>query len=379
MSRYGQTYSLGNGRVSQPPVDLERIIVSPSANASSATEFRLPRSWLEPLPLPGGPVLPQRILPAPMEGVTEGHFCRVMTRRGLVPCWITPFVRVSNECPRPSRLHRRIEPWLDLGLPVVVQLMGRRLEVLAEAARRIAALGVAGIDLNCACPSATAVRHESGGALLRHPEWIRAALGELRAAAPACGVSIKLRAGFVEAAELTAILTAVRAGRPDFVVLHVRTVQEEYRPLPAEIALRRLTRARELLPDIPLIACGDLRSLDDCARVAETVAVDGVAVGRGLVAQPTLLRRIACACAPRPIPPPWDLAEKCAFLLEIVAEARSAGAYRPGFVLELARYLFGEDAALFRRLAVCRTLEAVQDALAAYRSAAGGAAESAGV
>ncbi len=410
-------------------------------------DTKRPTSWLEPLPLGGGGnALPCRILPGPMEGITDGSFCRVMSARGLVRAWVTPFVRISTAVPRLARLRERLEPFglgsenaehrthngkteerknrppaadpgprttdhgprttghghgaADHGSratghgpwaeghgrhpadfprpPVVVQLMGLDIPLLAETAKRVAELGAAGVDLNCACPSKVVLSNGAGGARLRDPAWIREALCALRKAVPELGVSVKLRSGFADsAAELPGIVAAVREARPDFVMMHFRTVQEEYREV--RDGWDRLARAKELLGDgIPLLGAGDVVSAAAALNLWRQTGVDGVTPARGLLRNPWLLREIEAMCggevercgcvtvklrggqnkkphgsatATPPHRHAVTLSHHAEFLRELVAVSAETGEWRRGFVLELARNLFGVDAELFTGLA----------------------------
>lgn len=324
-----------------------------------------------------------------MEGITRGSFCAVMAERGLVRCWITPFVRVSVGVPRRARLRERLREFTSAGLPVVVQLMGTDIPTLTATAVRLLGLGVAGIDLNCACPSRIVLRNGAGGCRLREPQWIREAVVSLRRACPDRGLSVKLRTGYDDPAELPAIMEAVRAGEPDFVVLHYRTVKESYRAV--ESGWDRLARARERFPDVRLLASGDLFSVRDALAVGRRTGVDGVAPARGIVRNPWLLRDIEEACAGRlpgegrsrracdpaggtgegvrthargssSSPQPTEAA-KIGFLRDIASRSGRAGTTRPGFVLELARHLLGPEHPQFGELSACPTLAAARELL----------------
>jgi len=309
-----------------------------------------PSSWLAPLELGPGRVLPSRILPGPMEGVTRGAFCVEMTVRRLVRCWITPFIRVAGAAPKPARLARRLQPFLDLGLPLVVQLMGHEIPFLVETARRIIDLGITGIDLNCACPSKTAIRHDAGWARLRDPRWVYRALVALRHACPGYGLSVKIRAGFADTGELPAILDAVGSASPDFVVLHFRTVREEY--CPVHDGLDRLKRARDHLPNVLLFGSGDLFSVSAAGEMYSHTAVDGVAPARGMLRNPQLLCEIEAACGGGPTLPMWTECDRLGFLERIGRTAMAEGVKRGGFILELAGHMFGRTHPIFEQLAV---------------------------
>jgi tRNA-dihydrouridine synthase C len=318
--------------------------------------------FLAPLPLAAGRALPNRILPGPMEGVTGGAFCAVLSRAGYVRCWVTPFLRLTTGVPRAVRLREHLDAFLGTGLPVLAQVMGTNIELLCGAAVRLAALGVAGIDLNCACPSRTVLANGAGGARLRHPEWIHAALRALRLAVPGCGVSVKLRSGLADPAEMADILPAVAAAAPTFVTLHFRTAAESYAPVRG--GWQRLARARTLLPGVVLVGCGDVCTAAAALRLQAETGVDGVAAARGLLRNPRLLLDIEDACAGR-APPAPTRQQALARLCDMAQTALAGGLTRPGFVLEVARHMLGESDALFQDVSRCRSLRQVAERLAA--------------
>jgi tRNA-dihydrouridine synthase len=295
-----------------------------------------------------------------MEGITAGSFCTVMTGLDLVSAWVTPFIRVSEGILRPARRRDRLRAFAPL--PVVVQLMGTDIPLMAETAARLASEpGVIGIDLNCACPTPAVVANGGGGGRLRHPRWLRDALRALRQACPGVGISVKVRVGVVSDDELPAICEAVRGGQPDFVVVHYRTVAERYGPAPG--GLRRLARARELLAGVPLFGSGDLFTVDDAARMYGMTGVDGVTPARGLVANPWLLRDIEAACRGEAVPARTE-ADRREFLRRLIAEADRTGTWRRGFVLEVARHQYGRAHPRFAQLLAAESAGAMLAALA---------------
>lgn len=286
-----------------------------------------------------------------MEGITAGSFCQLMMRRHLVPAWITPFIRVSTGVPRLARLKERLAAFQAPSpaatappLPVIAQLMGDNIPLLCATAQRLAEVGVAGIDLNCACPSPMVVRHGSGGARLGDPVWIRDALIALRQACPKTGISVKLRAGLHSAAELPAILAAVGDAGPDWACLHFRTVPELYHDVPN--GWERLAQARDWLPSpVRLFAAGDIFSAEDAKRLYRQTGVDGITPARGLLRNPWLLADIQAACTSSSFPK-HTIDEKLDFLFEFKGLWPSDRLLRnpalcPGPILELAKNLLG--------------------------------------
>ena len=311
------------------------------------------RRWTAPLPLRDGNALPNRLFPGPMDGVTEGSYLAAMTARRYVRCWHAPFMRISTGVPRQARINGHLAPYLQQGLPVIAQMMGTNTDFLAGTAVRLLAAGAVCADLNCACPSPTVLGNHSGGARLRNPEWLAVTLDAIRNAVGDRPFSIKLRIGFDSPDECPKIAAAIRPAQPDIVFLHFRTVREMYRPV--QDGWNRFLLARECLPDSVLIACGDVQSPEDAFRLAEICPVDGIAVARGLLTRPALLRDIEAAILGQP-PLPED--DKLRFLLDIATQSGRLPKANNGFILRLARSMFGMEHEVFQQLAKCKSIAA---------------------
>lgn len=325
-----------------------------------------PGALLEPVRFGDGRCLPCRLVPGPMDGVTEGSFVSVLSRLGLVWSWHTPFLRISTGVPSRTRLRSALRPYLETGLPVTVQLMGLDAGRLAATAARVLDLGAVCADLNCACPSPTVLGSESGGARLRHLDWLADTLARMREACGDRGLSVKLRVGFESPDEFPRIAEAVREGRPDVAIVHYRTVREQYRPIIG--GLERLAMAAAALPDVTVFGSGDLFTVPDGLAMAAVPSIAGLAPARGLMRCPDLLVRLRAAIAGEPPPPPL---EPCQFLLALGEEARRLHPPRGnGFLLRLAAAMFGADSERFRRLVACRTLDATLDELRRLHAAA---------
>jgi len=289
-----------------------------------------------------------------MDGITEGNFLSAMSRRKWVSAWWTPFLRISTGVPRLSRLGNWLRPYLATGLPVIAQIMGVNSARLAETARRLLELGASGVDLNCACPSPTVIANGGGGACLKTPDWIRETLLLMR---EKCGDQLlccKIRAGFQSPAEIPALAKALRAGRPDLLTVHFRTVSEMYLPIPD--GLERLRQFRELLPDRTLFGCGDIFQPEDAWRMLQETRVDGLLVARGLLSNPALLRDIENFYRGEKTTPTSTL-EKISFLRDLSQPSSTHSAHSPnGFIIRMTGALFGYKSKTFNQLVALRKL-----------------------
>lgn len=235
-----------------------------------------------------------RILLAPMEGLLDCVLRDALTRAGGIDLCVSEFVRVSGSL-LPVHTFKRIVPELDqgsktaAGVPVRVQLLGSDPYFMALNAARLAALNPAGIDLNFGCPAKTVNRHGGGSILLREPEKIRELVAAVRAAIPPdMLLTAKMRLGYEDKSLALDCARAMQDGGAQELVVHARTKVEGYQP-PAH--WEWIGRIRDAVA-IPVIANGEIWSVDDYRCCVEASGVEDVMLGRGIVANPGLARLI---------------------------------------------------------------------------------------
>ncbi len=235
-----------------------------------------------------------RLILAPLEGLADHRMRDLVTRQGGVDFCVAAFVRVSGSLlpPRaflrqcPELAHGGLTP---AGVPVRVQLLGDDPACLADNAARAVELGAPGVDLNFGCPSPTVNRHGGGAALLREPERLYGLATAVRAAVPAAvPFSAKMRLGWADPAVAPECARALVAGGVDELTVHARTREDGYRP-PAR--WEWLARVREAVA-VPVVANGEVWTVEDCRRLREASGCEDVMLGRGLVTRPDLARRI---------------------------------------------------------------------------------------
>jgi tRNA-dihydrouridine synthase C len=235
-----------------------------------------------------------RIYLAPMEGLLDGVLRDILTRVGGVDLCVTEFVRVSGSH-LPNRSFQRTAPELlagsltPNGVPVRVQLLGSDPHFMSGNAANLATLGPAGIDLNFGCPAKTVNRHQGGAILLREPGRIHRLVASVRAAIPQhMPLSAKMRLGFEDKSLAVDCAQAMAFGGAQELVVHARTKAEGYRP-PAHWEWIGRIQAEV---SIPVIANGEIWTVDDYLRCVAISGVSDVMLGRGMLANPALARMI---------------------------------------------------------------------------------------
>ena len=225
-----------------------------------------------------------------MEGLLDFVLRDILTRAGGIDRCVSEFIRITDQL-LPERVFTRIVPELHTGgrtaagVPVRAQLLGSDPVCLAENAARLASLGPAGIDLNFGCPANVVNRHGGGAALLDMPETILAIVSAVRRAVPAhLPVSAKMRLGFSDDSRALECALAIAQGGADELVVHARTKAQAYRP-PAY--WERIADIRAVV-SIPVVANGEIWTVDDARRCREASGCDMLMLGRGAVTDPGL-------------------------------------------------------------------------------------------
>ncbi len=92
------------------------------------------------------------IVLAPMAGVTDSVFRRLLLSLGGLGLVTTEMTNAASVTPKAMQRHRLLD-YLPEERPIAMQLSGSEPELVAVAARQVEALGADIIDFNCGCPS----------------------------------------------------------------------------------------------------------------------------------------------------------------------------------------------------------------------------------
>ena len=234
---------------------------------------------------------------APMDGVTDALMRGLLTKYMPLSYCVTEFIRVSAIVP-PVRALRRDVPEMDsgcvtqAGAPVQVQILGGDPELLAETATAAVKLGAQGIDLNFGCPAPTVNRHDGGATLLKFPDRIERIVATVRGAVPAeIPVSAKLRLGWDDPNAIRHNAARAARGGASWITIHGRTKTQGYTP-PAY--WKPIGEVRREL-GIPVVANGEIWSVDDLRRCQDESGCEHFMIGRGALAEPGLVTNLARA------------------------------------------------------------------------------------
>jgi tRNA-dihydrouridine synthase C len=232
---------------------------------------------------------------APMEGVTDAPMRAILSRIGGFTHLVSEFIRVSHDV-LPTKVFRTRIPEAhhgfvtESGIPIQAQLLGGDPERVALSARNALRAGSPGIDLNFGCPAPTVNRNDGGATLLKYPERIESIVRAVREAVPVeLPVSAKLRLGWDDPSAVLENVRRAEAGGATWITIHARTKTNGYQP-PAY--WEWIARARERV-SVPVVANGDIWTVDDLRRCREATGCEHFMIGRSALADPWLSLRIA--------------------------------------------------------------------------------------
>jgi tRNA-dihydrouridine synthase C len=230
-----------------------------------------------------------------MEGVLDAAMRALLSELGGFTFCVAEFLRISQAIPGVRVFQKHVPELMHggrtlTGLPIQVQLLGGNPDKLAQAALASIRAGARAVDLNFGCPARTVNRHDGGATLLQYPDRIREIVTAVRAAVPAdLPVSAKMRLGWDNIHAIHVNAERAAEGGANWITVHARTKSQGYRP-PA--FWKPLAEVRARLR-IPVVANGEIWTIDDLRRCQDETGCQHFMLGRGALADPTLGRKAA--------------------------------------------------------------------------------------
>lgn len=189
-------------------------------------------------------------------------------------------------------------------LPCAVQIFGHEPEIMAKAAAMIAS-GKYGeiptaIDINMGCPVHKIVSGSDGSALMKKPGLAREIVAAVKGAVN-IPVTVKMRIGYEAGSNTAATFAqALEAGGADLICVHGRTRAQGYS---GEVNIAAIREVAEAV-SVPVIANGDIRTVESAMRMLLFTKCKGIMIGRAAVGNPFIFSEIAAALEGRPYTPP---------------------------------------------------------------------------
>ena len=255
--------------------------------------------------------VPNRVVLAPMAGLTTSAY-RLHLRQHGAGLLTTEMVSAHGLLHANVRTGHYLD-FLEEERPLAVQLFGETPDVMARATHAVLSRPRVPdvIDMNMGCPVRKVVRSGAGSALMADPDRAQAIAAAVVEVASSAGVAVtaKIR-NCPEGGVAAAVEFALRleAAGVQAVAVHPRTPAQMYRGHPDHEVTAAI--AREVA--VPVIASGDILTLDGAIEVLEQTGAAAIMVARGAQGNPWLVDGLL-AGEERPRPP----------LAEVVADLRT--------------------------------------------------------
>ncbi|NJM69462.1 MAG: tRNA dihydrouridine synthase DusB [Scytonema sp. RU_4_4] len=253
----------------------ELFMLSPDLKAKLSTPLNI-----------GSFEVKSRVLQSPLSGVTDMVFRRLVRRYAPESMMYTEMVNATG-------LHyvKQLPKIMEVDpneRPISIQLFDCRPDFLAEAAVKAVEEGADTVDINMGCPVNKITKNGGGSSLLRQPEVAEAIVREVVKAVDV-PVTVKTRIGWSDK-EITILDFAKRmqdAGA-QMITVHGRTRAQGYN---GNARWEWIARVKEVL-SIPVIANGDIFSVEAALKCLEQTGADGVMCSRGTLGYPFLVGEI---------------------------------------------------------------------------------------
>ena len=228
---------------------------------------------------------------APMEGLTDRVWRQAHQKwfgpAGAADRYYAPFLSPPENRVLIKKKMAELEPAANPGVQVIPQLLAKDGELAAWMIGELRRMGYTEVNLNFGCPSGTVTAKGKGSGMLRDPQKLDAFLDAVfsQAGGP---VSVKTRLGVARAEEFGEILNVYNKYPLCELTIHPRVMKQLYRGQADREAFAACLPACTA----PVCYNGDVTTVDDLrAMEAAFPELSGIMVGRGLIADPALLRK----------------------------------------------------------------------------------------
>ena len=230
----------------------------------------------------------QFLVMAPMAGITDSAF-RQLCRKNGADVVYTEMISIDA-------LYYDSKKTLEMlnmekkERPVVLQLFGKRPELIKKAVEEIEKFNYSGIDLNFGCPAKKVIAHEGGISLLKNLNLVRELVQAL-CEATKLPVSVKTRISINKGKQKVTIFDFIEKIKDlpvSTLMLHGRSYEQGFA---GEVDYEVMKKARAEFKGV-FIGNGGINTPEDARKMFEETNCAGIAVARGVYGKPWIFNQI---------------------------------------------------------------------------------------
>ncbi len=228
------------------------------------------------------------VLLAPMEDVTDIAF-RLMCKRFGADMVYTEFVSADALIRNVSKTQQKLNV-SDEERPVAIQIYGKEVGPMVEAAQICEEAHPDVLDINFGCPVQKVAGKGAGAGMLRNIPLMLEITREVVKAVK-LPVTVKTRLGWdADHRIIVELAEQLQDCGIAALSIHGRTRAQMYTG-EADWTLIRAVKQNPRMT-IPIIGNGDVVTAEDCRRRFDETGVDGVMIGRGSIGRPWIFREV---------------------------------------------------------------------------------------
>ena len=230
--------------------------------------------------------LDNKVILAPMAGITDRPFRELCKQQGAAMA-VSEMVASSPALRQHRRTLLKTDHQGEPGLRSV-QILGTDPQQMADAARFNAARGAQIIDINMGCPAKKVCSVAAGSALLKNEQLVRKILQAVIAAVDV-PVTLKIRTGWdIQTRNALTIARIAEQTGIAALTIHGRTRACGFNGAAEYETIKKVKRTVA----IPVIANGDINSVEKAKYVLQFTGADAIMIGRAAQGRPWFFRQI---------------------------------------------------------------------------------------
>lgn len=234
--------------------------------------------------------LPSNVLLAPMAGVTDTPW-RLLCQEWGAGLTSSEMLIANSAHWNTEKSRLRVSKPTASQVPHSVQIVGSEPDIMAESARQAVEYGADIIDINMGCPAKKVCKKAAGSALLKDEVLVEQILLAVTSAV-SIPVTLKIRTGW-DIANKNAVRIAQIAQQSGIKALAIHGRTRACRFV-GEVEYETIAEVKAAVK-IPVIANGDIDSVEKALWVKHYTQADALMIGRGVQGRPWFFQQVIAA------------------------------------------------------------------------------------